>query len=280
MVLLRPHLFGSAFDVGDMVMSESSEALAKTTEETESAAFASSESDHRRIACWGDSLTAGVGASPAFIEGDGGFIDASFLSYPEILEKLTGIKTLNYGVSGATSEQIVFLQKVIYMFLGLGWFDNAKTTQDGQYKEDVLVLEIGSNGGWKNDYDTLIEQYWEMINRSGCADYIVVGDTDDPGTSIADEKQTPLLAGQGLEETEWEAALRAAFGDHFINMRTFLVERGLEIAGLEATEEDDEAASRGCVSDQLRSDWTHLNSYGYFAQATAVFEKGRELGYW
>ena len=63
-------------------------------------------------------------------------------------------------------------------------------------------------------------------------------------------------------------------------MRAFLVECGLEAAGLEATEDDDGAASRGCVSEQLRSDWTHLNSYGYYAQAIAMFEKDQQLGYW
>ena len=63
-------------------------------------------------------------------------------------------------------------------------------------------------------------------------------------------------------------------------MRVFLVEHGLEVAGLTPNEEDEEYSALGWVSDQLRSDWTHLNSYGYYAQAVGVYEKGRELGYW
>ena len=54
---------------------------------------------------------------------------------------------------------------------------------------DILILEIGSNGGWENDYKTLILQYDAMIQEFGCKYYIVVGDTDDPGTSIGDLSQ-------------------------------------------------------------------------------------------
>ena len=63
-------------------------------------------------------------------------------------------------------------------------------------------------------------------------------------------------------------------------MRRFLIDNGLKVAGLGETQADRDAASRGCLSRQLRSDWTHLNSYGYFAQALGVYEKGVELGYW
>ncbi len=238
------------------------------------------ESEQMRIACWGDSLTEGVGAGPAIIEKDGMLFDASYHSYPQILESLTGIPTINYGVSGATSEEVVYLQRMLSLLDRSGALGKPSLMTTKPHEDDVLVLEFGSNGGWKDDYQILIEQYRELIHQTGCEKYIIVGDTDDPGTSIADERQEPLPEGRGTEETAWEAALCEAFNDHFINMRVFLVEQGLEVAGLEATEEDDEAASLGCISEQLRSDWTHLNSYGYFAQAMAIFEKGQELGYW
>ena len=258
---------------------DSNEPSSETKRDTADAGTEDDKSDQRIISCWGDSLTKGVGASFAFIIKDGTLFNASFKSYPEILERLTGIKTINYGFSGATSEEIAFYQR---LFLPLHELRTANAAEGrGAKREgDVIILEIGSNGGWENDYDMLIEQYRDMIDRSECNNYIVIGDTDDPGTSIADVLQEPLIAGWDSDETDWEAALNEAFGDHFINMRVFLIDRGLETAGLEATEEDDEAAKRGCVSEQLRSDWTHLNSYGYYAQAMAVYEKGLELGYW
>ena len=238
---------------------------------------------NREIVCWGDSLTEGFGAGPALIVKDGASFDASYLSYPEILEKLTGITTFNFGVSGATSEEIAYMQGALQDKLlpdTLEIVDDRVMELGREHTGDVLVLEIGSNGGWKGDYRTLIEQYRDIIAYAGCDSYIIIGDTDDPGTSIADLGQEPLPWGQGTSETTWETTLREAFGDHFINMRVFLIERGLETAGLEPTERDAVDAARGCISKQLRSDWTHLNSYGYFAKATAVYEKGQKLGFW
>ena len=48
---------------------------------------------------------------------------------------------------------------------------------------------MGSNGGWENDYQQLILQYDDIILNSNCKYYIIVGDTDDPGTSLADDNQ-------------------------------------------------------------------------------------------
>lgn len=235
------------------------------------------------IVCWGDSLTEGLGASPALIVKDGMSFNASYLSYPEILEKLTGITTFNFGVSGATSEEIAYMQGALQGKLApdaLEIVDDRVMELGREHTGDVLVLEIGSNGGWGQDYNTLIGQYQDMIAYSGCDSYIIIGDTDDPGTSIADLGQEPFFQGQGTSETAWETALREAFGDRFVNMRVFLIERGLETAGLEETEKDAMDAAKGCISKQLRSDWTHLNSYGYFAKATAVYEKGQQLSFW
>lgn len=69
-----------------------------------------------------------------------------------------------------------------------------------------------------------------MIQNSGCDYYIIVGDTDDPGTSIADTTQGIRNEDGtyiGVGDTAWEATLREAYGDHFINMRTYLIENGL-----------------------------------------------------
>ena len=136
---------------------------------------------------------------------------------------------------------------------------------------DILVLEIGSNGGWNNDYDVLIAQCRTMLEHAGCERFIILGDTDDPGTSIGDLSQRPFDQGEGPGETNWEAVLREEFGEHFVNMRVFLIEQGLQVAGLQPNEDDLELALAGCVSPQLRADTTHLNAYGYYAKAQAVY---------
>lgn len=238
----------------------------------------------REIVCWGDSLTEGVGAEYALIRlEDGSIFDASYQSYPQVLQQLTRLPTYNFGVPGATSEEIAVMQG--------GWesasvLDDYKTIdsevidQSSKHLGDILVLELGSNGGWGADYNTLIAQYDAMIAYSGCESFIVIGDTDDPGMSLGDPNQRPMKDGEGPGETAWEAALREAYGDRFINMRAHLIERGLETARLEKNPEDEEDASRGCLSRQLRADWTHLNAYGYYAKAKAVHERGVQLGFW
>ena len=235
------------------------------------------------IVCWGDSLTSGVGASEAYIEADGKTFNASGLSYPEILWRLTGMPTYNFGVDGATSEEIVYMQSGIEPEGGIDDFeyvDQDTMRRASRHKGDILVLEIGSNGGWGDDYQELIEQYNSMIAYADCDDYIILGDTDDPGTSVADRDDWPSNNESDERETAWEAALREEFGDHVINMRLFLIERGLQVAGLEPTPEDERLMASDCVPEQLRSDWTHLNSYGYYAKAIAVYERGQQLGYW
>lgn len=252
----------------------------------------------QEIACWGDSLTEGVGASPnAFIVTDGLYYDASYKSYPAILQDLTHMKTFNFGVAGATSMDIATMQGAYPREEADGdskWRGIASLFQadDGPlYDErvaelgeahhgDILVIEMGSNGGWDDDYDELIAEYEAMIAHVNCKGYIILGDTDDPGMSYGDPAQEPFEPGDGSDLTEWEKALSDHFGDHFVNVRLFLIERGLEVTGLSEDQADRDRASIGCISEKLKADWTHLNSYGYYAKAMAVYERGIELGYW
>ena len=118
-----------------------------------------------------------------------------------------------------------------------------------------------------------------MIDKSGTQCYIIIGDTDNPKESIDSESYTDNYE-PGLNDTYWEAALREAFGEHFINMRTYMLENALDIAGLEATEKDTYNLSNGLVPESIKFDYTHMNSYGYYVMGKAVYDKGIELGYW
>jgi lysophospholipase L1-like esterase len=328
------------------------------------------------ILCFGDSMTEGYGAPN---------------SYPEELEKLTGQKVRNLGVSGATSDEITIMAggmkpvlprkkyrhirksvlleaRSIYIrhnILGLEQVNPAnrkelyeanmaadeemdknsemshvagKVDSDGKTganeaevgvdskaretgwnritgkhpghpsgqdpdrksgyntshhagcqkkkRQLVLILEMGSNGGWNNDYQILIEQYRSIIQHWNVDRYIIVGDTDDPISSIdemvSSQAKKDRFAGiqPRSRENSWERALREAFGLHFINMRKYLIEYGLDLAGLEVTERDELEQAEGNISVQLRSDWTHFNQHGYYAKAVGIYEKGCELGYW
>ena len=144
------------------------------------------------------------------------------------------------------------------------------------------MLEMGSNGGW-DDYDELISQYQAVIDYTGCENYIIVGDTDDPGTSIADNSQSYLEEGDdyvGVDDTAWEAALREAFGEHFFNTRVYMIQNGLDDCGLKKEKIDELYGAFGYISVKLRSDWTHFNAYGYYSKGVGIYKKGVELGYW
>lgn len=143
---------------------------------------------------------------------------------------------------------------------------------------DVLVMQMGSNGGW-DDYEMLISQYKAMIANSGTQCYIIIGDTDNPDESI-DGDYYSSSSDVGLNDTYWEAALREAFGEHFINMRTYMLENAMEIAGLEPTEEDAYNLANSMMPESIKSDYTHMNAYGYYVIGAGVYEKGSELGYW
>lgn len=141
------------------------------------------------------------------------------------------------------------------------------TLASRERKDDILIIEMGSNGGW-DDYNDLVRQYDSMIASANCSYYIIIGDTDDP----------PYAAGLG--EDAWEATLHEAYGDHFLNMRQYLIENGLNDCGLTTSYADMECYYNGQISKKLRADWTHLNAYGYYSKGLAVYQKGVELGYW
>jgi len=132
-------------------------------------------------------------------------------------------------------------------------------------RDDVLVLEMGNNNGWDQDYDVLIAQYDSMIEYSNCKYFIIVGDTD----SFQAEREA------------WDVALTQAYGDHYIRMREYLAMNGLADCGLQATVVDLSMISevRVPASIEYLEDW-HLNSYGYYSKGKAIYAKGVQLGYW
>ena len=130
-------------------------------------------------------------------------------------------------------------------------------------------------------WDELIDQYREMISEAGTDRYIIISSTDDPDDF--EQIWGYTYEAIGLEDTWYEEKLSEAFGEHLLKGRQYLIERGLEINGLEETQEDIERAERGDISLQLRKpeiDNTHLNAEGYIALAHGVYERGKELGYW
>lgn len=133
---------------------------------------------------------------------------------------------------------------------------------------DILVLQMGNNGGFDFDFNVLVDQYNAMIAHNGNDYFIIVGDTD----------------GSQEDRSEWEYTLLQAFGDHFLNMREYLVNAALngelDQFGITLNDYDYDQISRGEVPYSLKSDGSHLNSYGYWLEGKAIYELGLILGYW
>ena len=214
---------------------------------------------------------------------------------PVILENFNGYETDNQQ-----PENVVYINDIPFKLeydnsrIYISIYDNAvdksvKLKKGSQIitkaahdiSGDVLVIQMGSNGGW-NDYDELIRQYQNIIDNSYYADYIIVGDTDNPGESADIYQDVYDSNGNyaGLHATLWEQALYHAFGEHFLNTRLYLMKNALSDCGLTPTENDIIDIQTGNLPEQIRADFTHFNSYGYYSKAKAIYLKGIELGYW
>lgn len=129
------------------------------------------------------------------------------------------------------------------------------------HRNDVLVMDIGYNGGFSGVQDW-INQYKEMIDYSECKEYIVIGRASHRyATSVSMEK-----------------AFTQAFGNRYISLSRYYVEHGLEDAGITPTAEDINNISVGVPPMSLFLDIDHENAYGYTIKAKLVYEKLLELG--
>ncbi|MGX8775174.1 MAG: hypothetical protein ACSW8G_08990, partial [Bacillota bacterium] len=93
------------------------------------------------INVWGDSMAEG------YFWGDD-------VSYPSVLEELTGIPTNNFGIRSEDSIEIL-----------------TRSLEYGDQSGDIMIIQMGDNGGWK-DMEELIEQHRTMIREGGTDKYI------------------------------------------------------------------------------------------------------------
>ena len=132
-ILLAAALAAGAWlwDRGEAWQREREEAAAKEIEEMKAREETGPSRPVHEIHAWGDSMTAGSGSGGK--------------SYPDFLGELTGIPTKNFGIGGEDSMEIL-----------------KRSLAYGAQKEDVLILQMGDNGGWE-DLEDLIDQYKRLI---------------------------------------------------------------------------------------------------------------------
>lgn len=130
---------------------------------------------------------------------------------------------------------------------------------------DIVILFAGSNRAPDiEQVGELIETENQMLEYLGSDRYLVIG-----LTSLA-------LVPDVVPINE---ALAAEFGEHFLDIRAYLLERGLVDAGVAPTSQDEDDLEAGEIPSSLRVDIVHGNETFYRIIGEQVFEKLRELRY-
>ena len=137
-----------------------------------------------------------------------------------------------------------------------------KSMRELNNTNNVMIIWIGQNGGY-DDVNTLISQINQMIKLNNTTNYLVISLTS------------------GGKETI-NTVLNKEFGVKFIDARQYLIDYGLDDAGLTPTQKDLDNISNNLVPKSLLvdSDNVHFNKYGYTIIANLEYKRGKELGYW
>ena len=130
---------------------------------------------------------------------------------------------------------------------------------------DIIVLFAGTNlPPNKDTVGELIQMERQMLEYLGSERYVVIGLTSK--TLIEDVE----LINESLAE---------AFGEHFLDIRSYLLENGLHDAGIEPTKKDKKNISKGEIPTSLRVDEVHGNEDFYRIIGECVYRKLKELKY-
>lgn len=131
----------------------------------------------------------------------------------------------------------------------------------------VNIFFVGQNGGYK-DISDYAAQLKRMVAFGVTQQYIV----------ISFHKPNHVLSSID-DMREMEKTLLQNFGKHYINLREYMVNRGLKDARLTAEKTDKDSILHGQVPPQLMTDGTHFNAHANRLIATLVERKMKELGY-
>ena len=134
-------------------------------------------------------------------------------------------------------------------------------------KKYANIFFIGQNGGFA-DTAELIRQLKAMIKYSQSNRYVIISFHTPNGVIKTIDRMK-----------EMEDSLSNCFGKHFINLREYMITKGLSNAGLVPTQEDRDSIVKGRVPPQLMKDGCHFTTKGYREIAKVVYAKMKELNY-
>lgn len=155
---------------------------------------------------------------------------------------------------------------------------------------EVMLINLGSNSGWDENPDVLLNQVQLMVDHfvaAGGEKYIICGQSG--GKHLRTEEMRAITFA-------YEEKAATAFGNHWLNLREYLIANGLTENGLTASALDTERMALGQVPASLVgggtttdikmydgvsvTDDVHPNVYGANSIMLAFYNKGVALGYW
>ena len=137
--------------------------------------------------------------------------------------------------------------------------------------DDIVIIWSGTNDGigdantdeeLKSKMEELINNQKRMLEHANTKDYIIIGLT---------------AAYPNIDKIN--SILRDEYKEHFLDIKDYLVNNGLQDAGIEATESDQNEIEHNRVPTSLLYDAIHFNSSGYKVIGNAVYNKLVSLGY-
>lgn len=271
--------------------------------------------DIPRIVCWGDSLTESIDHKTAYPDVLADLTGCEVLNYgvssettkmiamrqggigiivsptviPSTCEMIPifinsetddSIFLLDYGDAGINECSIDGISGTLRKLNGSYYFTRSEEGARTSIEEgtplvtfaandaspsDVLILFTGTNDkpNPQSIYE-IIDVQRKMIEASGSNKYIVVGLTYNAGI-------TDISAVNSILANE--------YGDHFIDIRTYLLTYGLEDAGIKATSTDMIDKSKGDIPSSLMRDYVHGNSHYFKLLAQQIYRRLIYLGY-
>ena len=137
-----------------------------------------------------------------------------------------------------------------------------------QHYGDIHIIWVGQNNG--TDQDRAIADTKAIIQKMETLDkrYLVIS--------------KPISSTETLTKVErdaLDAKFFDEFGRRFIPIRQYLIEYGLQDAGITPTAQDNIDIANGQVPQSLRVDTVHFTTPAYISTAQQIFNRLNELGW-
>lgn len=128
----------------------------------------------------------------------------------------------------------------------------------------VDIIWAGTNDLSNDNVNNVINIVNNIVNKNKSGNYLILGFT-------ANNNNT----------TVYNNAFAQKYGDHFLDLKTWLINYGLMLEQITPTEQDQTDIANGQVpSSLLANDKLHFNNQGYEAIAKIIYQKGQLSKLW